>query len=161
MASGIRAGALLLMPNSLDAVRALVSGMDALQRAELSADWLARIVDGTADAWTLGFTMVAHATGATVGTCGYKSPPGLDGVVEIAYGVSHEYEGRGYATDAAMGMVEHALASGHVRVVRAHTLSNEGASARVLAKSGFRLLHQVIDHDDGAVWRWEREKNTA
>ena len=156
--SGIRAGALLLMPNSLEAVRALVSGMDALQRAELSADWLARVEAGTADAWTLGFTMVLHATGATVGTCGYKSPPGLDGVVEIAYGVGREYEGRGYATDAAIALVEHAFASGHARVVRAHTLSNEGASARVLAKSGFRLIQQVTDPDDGAVWRWERER---
>ena len=159
LASGIRAGALLLVPNALDTVRALVSGMDAFQRAELSADWLARIVDGSADAWTLGFTMVTHATGATVGTCGYKSPPGVDGVVEIAYGVAREYEGRGYATEAAMGLVEHAFASGRARVIRAHTLSNEGASARVLAKSGFRLMQQVIDLDDGAVWRWERERN--
>lgn len=159
VAPGIRAGSVLLRPNSLDSVRALVSGMDALQRAELSAEWLARIEDGTADAWTLGFTMVLHATGATVGTCGYKSPPGLDGVVEIAYGVAREYQGLGYATDAAMGLVKHAFASGDARVVRAHTLSNEGASARVLAKCGFRLMRQVTDPYDGAVWRWEREKS--
>ena len=39
-------------------------------------------------------------TGRTVGKCGFKGPP-ADGVVEIAYGIDPEYQGKGYATEAA------------------------------------------------------------
>ena len=155
---GIRAGSLMLIPNTLDATRALVAGMDASQRAELSPDWTARVTSGTADAWTLGYTMELLVTGVTVGMCGFKGPPGSDGAVEIAYGVSAESEGNGYASDAARGLVGHAFGSGLVRVVRAHTLSDEGASARVLLKCGFRRVGQVVDFEDGLVWKWERKQ---
>lgn len=153
--SGIRAGSLDLIPNTLEMARALVAEMDASQRAELSPDWMARVDSGTADAWTLGYTMKLWRTDARVGNCGFKGPPGPDGAVEIAYGVSAENEGKGYATDAARGLVSHAFASGLVRVVRAHTLSDEGASARVLLKCGFQCVGQVVDPEDGLVWRWE------
>lgn len=157
--SGIRAGSLALIPNTLDMARALVAEMDAMQRAELSPEWMARVDSGTADAWTLGYTMMLRRTGVRVGTCGYKGPPGPDGVVEIAYGVSPENEGNGYASDAARGLVGRAFGSGLVRLVRAHTLSVEGASPRVLRKCGFRCLGQVVDPEDGLVWRWEREES--
>ena len=159
--SGIRSGSLLLIPNALDATRAFIAGMNASQRAELSPDWTARVASGTADAWTLGYTMQLLDTGVTVGTCGFKGPPGPDGAVEIAYGVSAEYEGNGYATDAAMGLVGHAFASGLVRIVRAHTLSDEGASAHVLLKCGFRRVGQVVDPVDGPEQRWEREEDAT
>ena len=102
--------------------------------------------------------MVLGSTGARVGTCGFKGPPGSDGVVEIAYGVSPEHEGFGYASDAANGLVGHAFGSGLVRVVRAHTLLVEGASPRVLRKCGLRCVGQVLDPEDGPVWRWERKE---
>jgi RimJ/RimL family protein N-acetyltransferase len=53
-------------------------------------------------------------------------------------------------------LLEYARDAGSVRVVRAHTLIGPGASTRVLEKVGFSLLGEVIDPDDGAVWRWER-----
>ena len=40
----------------------------------------------------------------------------------------------------------------------AHTLSSANASARVLTKSGFRYVGQVIDPEDGEVCRWERHE---
>lgn len=156
--SSIRAGSLVLIPNTLDTARALVADMDAWQRAEVSPAWMARVDSGTADTWTLGYTMMLRPTGARVGTCGFKGPPGLDGVVEIAYGVSPEHEGHGYASDAANGLVDHAFGSGLVRVVRAHTRQVEGASPRVLLKCGFRCMGEVVDPEDGPVWRWEREQ---
>ncbi|CAN5890514.1 hypothetical protein BH11GEM1_BH11GEM1_18950 [soil metagenome] len=125
----------------------------------MSPDWLARVDSGTADAWTLGYTMVLQGSGASIGTCGFKGRPGPDAAVEIAYGVSPEHEGRGYATEAAMWLVAHAFDSIGVSVVRAHTQSNEGASARVLVKCGFRCVGQVVELDDGVVWRWERERS--
>ena len=132
--------------------------MDARQRAELSSEWLARLDAGTADLWTLGFAIVHRATGVVMGTCGFKGPPGTNGIVEIAYGVAPDHQGKGYATEAAEALVAYAFGMDQVRVVRAHTLPEANASTRVLVKSGFQPVGEVIDPEDGLVWRWERQR---
>jgi RimJ/RimL family protein N-acetyltransferase len=161
-ATHIRTKSLKLVPHTLEDVRAQIEGMDADQRAHLSPDWLARVRAATAaDPWTLGFALVHRATDAVIGTCGFKGPPGADGMVEIAYGVAPDHQGKGYATEAAEALVAYAFSSGQVRVVRAHTFSEANASARVLAKCGFRRIGEVIDPEDGFVWRWERHRAGA
>jgi len=135
-----------------------IDAMSPSDKAEISADWLARVRASTSpDAWTCGFAMVHRASDAVIGSCAYKSPPSPDGVVEIAYGVDPGHQGRGYATEAARALVGYAFASGRVRSVRAHTLPGPNASTRVLAKCGFELVGEVQDPDDGLVWRWEIE----
>ena len=80
----------------------------------------------------------------------------MEGVVEIAYGIDPDHQGRGYATEAAAALVEFALATDTVRLVRAHTLPESNASTRVLTKCGFEHIGEHIDPEDGLVWRWER-----
>ncbi|CAN5778735.1 hypothetical protein BH11GEM2_BH11GEM2_30430 [soil metagenome] len=150
---------LTFVPSTLEATHALIARMNSAQRAELSPAWLARVDSGTADSWTLGFTMVLQAGGASIGSCGFKGPATSDGTVEIAYGITPEHEGKGYATDAAMWLADYAFNSGRVHLVRAHTVSKDGASARVLVKCGFLCVGQVNEPDEGAVWRWERSKS--
>ena len=134
----------------------MVEAMDPSEKAQLSADWLAQLYASTsADPWTHGFSLVHRDSDIVVGKSGFKGPPAADGVVEIAYSVVPDYQGKGYATEAAQALVAFALSSGRVRVVRAHTLPESNASTRVLAKCGFRHVGEVIDPDDGLVWRWE------
>jgi RimJ/RimL family protein N-acetyltransferase len=143
-------------------VLAWIDAMSASDRAEISADWVARVRAATsADPWICGFVMVHRASGAAIGNCGYKSPPGPDGAVEIAYGVDPDHQGLGYATEAAQAMVAYAFASGRVRIVRAHTRPQPNASTRVLAKCGFEQVGEVVDPDDGLVWRWEIQEAAA
>jgi RimJ/RimL family protein N-acetyltransferase len=78
-------------------------------------------------------------------------------VVEISYGVDPEHQGKGYATEAARALTAYAFSSGMVRVVRAHTLPEPNASTRVLIKCGFHRIGEVIDPEDGLVWRWEKD----
>jgi RimJ/RimL family protein N-acetyltransferase len=157
-AKHLRTKNLKLVPQTVEEVRARVEAMTPSERKELSADWLARLRDSTsADPWTLGFSMVHLESDSVVGKCGFKGPPAADGVVEIAYGVSPEHQGKGYATEAARSMTEYAFSSGKVRVVRAHTLPEPNASTRVLTRCGFRRIGEVIDPEDGLVWRWERD----
>jgi RimJ/RimL family protein N-acetyltransferase len=52
--------------------------------------------------------------------------------------------------------MRYAFASGQVRVVRAHTLPELNASARALTKCGFKRVGEVVDPEDGLVWRWEK-----
>ena len=149
---------LKLVPQTLQEVRAMIEAMTPSEKAELSADWLERLrVFTPADSWTLGFSIVHLANDAVVGTCGFKGPPDADGVVEIAYGVAPEYQGKGYATEAARALTDYAFSRGKVRVVRAHTRPEPNASTRVLTKCGFRRIGEVIDPEDGLVWRWERD----
>ncbi|HUF26778.1 MAG TPA: GNAT family N-acetyltransferase [Gemmatimonadaceae bacterium] len=92
-----------------------------------------------------------------VGACGFKGNPDAGGAVEIAYFTFPGEEGRGVATAMASALVELARVSEHPpSIVRAHTLPERNASVRVLEKNGFRRLGEVMDPEDGLVWRWER-----
>jgi RimJ/RimL family protein N-acetyltransferase len=155
-AAAIETARLRLVPKTLAEVRAQIGAMSADQRAELSPDWLAQLDRATVDLWTLGFTIVDRVTDAVVGACGFKGPPGVDGIVEIAYGVSPDQQGKGYATEVTEALVAYAFRGDQVRLVRAHTFAANDASARVLTKCGFEAVGEVTDPEDGLVWRWER-----
>lgn len=153
---------LKLAPHTLEEIRAMVEALTPSEKAELSADWLARLRAATsADPWTHGFSLVLRANDTVVGTAGFKGPPATDGVVEIAHGVSPDHQGKGYATEAAQALIAYAVGSGKVRVIRAHTRPELNASTRVLAKCGFQRVGEVIDPEDGLVWRWEKGTEAA
>jgi RimJ/RimL family protein N-acetyltransferase len=138
---------------------AMVEAMSPADKAQVSADWLARLHgSASADPWTHGFSIVHRRTGAAVGSCGFKAPPTADGAVEIAYGIDPDHQGKGYATEAATALLDFAFADSRVRVVRAHTLPEANASTRVLTKCDFDCIGEVIDPDDGPVWRWEKRR---
>lgn len=148
---------LQLTLESTEAILVRIDAMPAADRAEVSPDWIARIRSSpTPSPWTHGFAMMEKDTGADVGSCAFKGPPDADGMVEIAYGVTTAYRGRGYAKESAAALVEYALGEGEARVVRAHTRPDNEASSRVLVATGFERLGEVIDPEDGLVWRWER-----
>lgn len=145
----------LLLHTPEDVIASLES-MSSADRAEVSPEWLARVkASKTADPWLHGFAIVHRTRGTAIGSCGFKSPPGREADVEIAYGVDPPYRGRGYATEAARALIAFAFNSGRVRHIRAHTLPEENASTRVLTKCGFEFVGAVNHPEDGLVWRWE------
>jgi [ribosomal protein S5]-alanine N-acetyltransferase len=145
-----------LLLQSPEQVLASIDAMSPADRAEVSPNWLARVKESkAADPWTHGFAVVQRASGTIVGMCAYKGPPGADGAVEIAYGIHPEYQGRGYAKEVARALVAFAFGSGRVRLVCAHTRPEENASTHVLTKCGFEFIGEVMDPEDGLVWRWE------
>jgi len=152
---------LRLVPQTREEARKQIEQMPPHEKAEVSAAWLA-LLDGSslADPWIHGFVLVHRTSGVVVGKCGFKGPPGADGTVEIAYGVAPEHQGKGYATEAAAALVSYAFSHGQVRLVRAHTLPGPNASTRVLMKCGFQRVGEVIDPEDGLVWRWESGSTT-
>jgi RimJ/RimL family protein N-acetyltransferase len=147
---------LTLFAQTREEVRAQIENLSPQDRKEVSPVWLARLdASASMDPWIHGFRIMDRASGAPVGFCGFKGPPDSAGVVEIAYGVAPEHQNKGYATEAAAALVDFALGSVQVRVVRAHTLPRPSASTRVLTKCGFRYLGEAIDPEDGLVWRWD------
>jgi RimJ/RimL family protein N-acetyltransferase len=138
---------------------------------DVSPDFLARLAAATVpDPWAFfGFAVVHCSDQLVIGTCGFKGRPAPDDAdiqgesarevrrfVEIGYGIVPEYRCHGFATEAARALVAYAAADGRAKVVRAHTLPESNASTRVLTKCGFNKIGEVIDPDDGLVWRWER-----
>lgn len=143
--------------SQLSGLRAAPGFGDFMTSGEVSAVWLAGLRTATAaDPWVYGFVILDAASGSVIGTCGFKGPPDDAGAVEIAYGIVPSFQGRGYATEAAQALVDFARSHSEVRIVRAHTLPGNGASMRVLEKCGFLRVGEVMDPDDGLVWRFER-----
>ncbi len=98
---------------------------------------------------------VAYDGDTPVGLGAFKWAPDPDGVVEIAYMTFPACEGRGHATATAAALTDIAIGAGASLVV-AHTLPEENASNRALRRNGFAFAGEVIDPEDGKVWRWER-----
>ena len=138
-------------------VRAAPGLRDFLVSGEVSSDYLDALrAAESADPWVHGFAAIHRDTGVMIGMGGYKGEPDAEGVAEIAYGVAPSYESQGYATEIAAGLSRFASADPRVRLLRAHTLPEKNASTQVLAKIGFAFVGQVVDPEDGPVWRWER-----
>ena len=129
---------------------------DFIRSDDVSPAWLARLrASSIPDPWIHGFAVVHREDRLVIGMAAFKGPPDDAGEVEIAYGIVPDYEGRGYATEAAAALVAFASRNDDVKRVRAHTLPATNASTRVLTKCGFEWIGEVMDPEDGLVWRWE------
>lgn len=147
-----------LVQKTREDVQAMIDGMNTLEKAQLSVNWLARFYASTIpDPWVHGFSARHLQSGAMIGTGMFKAPP-ADGVVEIAYEVSPVHRGNGYATEIAGALVNYAFSFANVEVVRAHTLPDSGASQRILFKCGFERMGEFNDPEDGLVWRFEARR---
>lgn len=101
---------------------------------------------------------VEPAARVLVGFGGFKGPPSADGVVELGYAIAPAFQRQGLATDAVAQMVQRAFEDPSVRAVDAQTLGRPNASTRVLEKSGFAKVQELIDPDEGAIWQWRRAR---
>ena len=149
-----------LMPRTREEVRATIATLSPEVRTQVSSEWLALLESSSEqDPWIHGFCCV-NDDGVHVGLGSFKGPP-VDGIVEIAYAIAPKYQGKGYATAAVRALATHAFESGEVRTVRGHTLPNGVASQRVLIKSGFSKVGEVVEPVDGLVWRFELRRPTS
>ena len=103
------------------------------------------------DEW--GPHLVFEEDGALVGNAGWKGEP-VDGAAELGYAVAPSRRGRGIATAVVHELLARARAA-RLRKVVAHTLAEASPSPSVLVRCGFANVAEVLDPDDGAIWRWE------
>ena len=174
MAAPLETRSLRLVPHAPEHLRALVQGPEEYQRRsglapanglrdfivsdDVAPEWLAALENATgADPWRFGFALVHMESGMVIGNAGFTGPPDAAGEVEIAYGVVPDFQGCGYATEAAHALVEWAAKNGRIAIARAHTLPERNASTRVLEKCGFRFVKEFTHPTDGLIWRWEKQ----
>jgi [ribosomal protein S5]-alanine N-acetyltransferase len=90
--------------------------------------------------WGDRVMIARHGPRRVLGSVVFHGAPDKDGAVEVAYGVEHESQQQGYATEATRAAVAWALEHPGVVVVRATTPSWHMPSRRVLEKCGFALV---------------------
>ena len=168
---------LQLVSHEPEHLRALVRGTDFYERSsgmkaaiglrdfvvspDVSAEWRGALETASeADPWRFGFGLVHRESGFVIGNGGFAGPPDVNGFVEISYGIVPDFEGKGFATEAAEALIAYASADKRVRTIRAHTLPQPNASTRVLEKCGFRRTGEVDHPTDGLIWRWEKSANS-
>ena len=97
------------------------------------------------------WVIIERDTATVIGDIGFHGPPNETGTVEIGYRVILDRRGRGYATEAAVAIVDWALSRPNVRAVVAGCDSRgNDPSVRTLERVGFRKTGEV----DGQVsWR--------
>jgi RimJ/RimL family protein N-acetyltransferase len=133
------------------------------QLLSASPEFLARLETAKRpDPWRFGFGIIYNADLVLIGMCGFPGPPDSNGVAEIAYGIAPPYQGRGYATEAALALIDFATNDSRVKIIRAHTLPEANASTRILEKCGFQRVGETVDPENNfMVWRWERRVASA
>lgn len=102
-----------------------------------------------------GYFFIYPKDKTLVGNGGFKGTPDESGTIEIGYEIASEYWNRGFATEAAQGMIDYAFAHEQVQAVIAHTLAERNASNSVLQKVGMKFVTEVDDPEDGKIWRWQ------
>ncbi len=103
---------------------------------------------------------VEQASGRLVGSGGFAAPP-AGRTVEIGYEIAPEFRGQGFGSAAARALVEHAVASGEVDHVIAHTLPGPNPSTGVLRSLGFSHVEDQQDPEVGDVWEWRWTRSSA
>ncbi|HET6943015.1 MAG TPA: GNAT family N-acetyltransferase [Sphingomicrobium sp.] len=138
---------LLLRPGWAEDAPALAAAIadEMIVRNLATAPWPYRLRDAEAflaqprDPVLPSFLIFERTAGAPnlVGSCGLGRRP--SGAVELGYWIARPFWGRGYATEAAVALIDIARALGFTQLEGSHFLDNP-ASARVLEKLGFEPL---------------------
>lgn len=95
------------------------------------------------------FAVRLNATGRLVGIARYARFE-EDGPVHVGYWIGEPFWGRGYATEAVHGLVDHAFAHTDINELTAACRVTNPASRRVLIKSGFQYRDQSMIRSVGA-----------
>lgn len=151
----VRTPRLTLHAATLEMARAAaedVPRLAALLDAQVPAAWPPPLIDDTlrftaetlalhpeqAGWWAWYFVRARDRK--ILGAGGLKGPPLPDGTVEIGYSLFEQFHRRGYATEAASGLIEWAFSHVEVSRVVAETYPELAASIRVMEKNGLTLV---------------------
>ena len=109
-----------------------------------------RFYAGCVDSGRLPFVLGVELkeTGELIGDTGISEVEGKPDETEIGYCIGQEYRGKGFATellDAVSGFVASRFG---IRVIHGRVVHGNEASAKVLAKSGYRFVREEFGAED-------------
>lgn len=96
-----------------------------------------------------------------VGHAGFHGPPGVNGpglpdALELGYTVFREFRGRGYATEAALALIDWAAETHGIRRFIASVAPRNEPSLAIIGKLGFVQTGEQWDEEDGLELVFER-----
>ncbi|WP_245678325.1 GNAT family N-acetyltransferase [Chondromyces crocatus] len=124
--------------------RAFSASLDLIRAAPLVRLWGDRVM------------ISREGARRVIGSVVFHGAPDEDGSVEVAYGVEHESQQQGFATEATEASVLWALQQPGVRLVKATTPTWHTASRRVLEKCGFCVVGSREGDLVGELLEFER-----
>lgn len=146
-----------LKPDDLDGLAALCADEVAMQYMddgetldrETCAKWIEICQDKYHDRGYGTSGVFEKASGAFIGFCGVVRPPEND-FDEIIYALAQPYWGKGYATEAARGMLHYVFTVSKLVDIYATIDPRNAASIKMMTKLG---MHFVEDRpeDDGSI----------
>lgn len=98
--------------------------------------------------WHTFWLFVLKDDKAIIGSACFKGLPDIYGNVEIGYGISEDYQNKGYTTEAVSSLYKWALKQVGVKNVIAETEKDNIQSQRVLEKCGFKVYKET----DKCLW---------
>ena len=151
---------LILIPVDCEMIDALLDSNDALldkyglinrgdEFVNPSSDYLHKIKQRLIEhpeeyPLAVDHLIVLKSIKTVIGSIDFKYMPDENGVSEVGYGMSPEYEGNGYMTEALMAMIAFGRQNGIKRIV-ADTLVDNFKSQNVLTRCGFSLTGKEGD----------------
>lgn len=133
--------------------------------AEVTDDWPPKLTYDVLDHWAATLTEHPEQAGwwswyfvrdlgdgkdrVAVGGGGFGGLPAADGIVQIGYSVLHDFQYRGYATEAMRALVTWAFSHEDVRHVVAATFADHVASLKVIEKLGMTYVGDA--EEPGAI----------
>lgn len=107
----------------------------------------------TSRAWCVR-VMIREEDDTVIGHCGFHGHPDDVGRAEIGYLVFENHRGNGYATEAALGLIDWARGQGE-RAVFAAVSPDNHSSIRVAEKAGFHRVGVPRDDPDVQEYLFE------
>ena len=97
------------------------------------------------------YKIILKSNGNPIGTVGLIKRPTLEHV-DIGYALLPEYEGKGYTSEAATRMLDHAINTLSINPVLGITTPTNFASHRILEKIGLRKVDTMEWMDGSTAW---------
>lgn len=93
------------------------------------------------------YTLITKSDGSKIGTCGLYDRDGVAGI-DIGFGLLPQYEGLGYAYEAANKLLKVAFTEFGIAEIKAITAKNNFSSQRLLEKLGLELIGTTTLHNN-------------
>ena len=84
-----------------------------------------------------------------IGSAGFHTAPGSDGMIEIGFSVDKPFQGKGYGQEILYGMWGWVVGDPLVKTLRYTVSPNNTISQHIIKKFGFIHKGQQIDKEDG------------
>jgi len=99
--------------------------------------------------------MLRRSDGAFIGNIGFHGKPNAMGQAELGYGVEPQYRRQGYASEAALALIDWARHEHGIQRFVVSVSPTNKPSLGMAAKLGFQRIGTQIDEIDGEEYVFE------